>query len=233
MRFARDTWDKVMGLYSGTQLLWGPTNVDRFLHDPKGICFFLSRYKFAGKMLRRCERIIDLGCGDGTGTHMLMCETQASEILGIDFEQRVIDHAVKQLMPAVRKVRPDDAARVHYVWRDFLAGEVYATGVCDGLACMDVIEHIEPGAEVEEFIQRIARTLDDRGIAVIGTPNVAAESYASIYSKTGHINLYDVDRLRGELEMEFDRVLMFSMNDETVHTGFDKMAHYLIAVAIK
>jgi hypothetical protein len=33
------------------------------------------------------------------------------------------------------------------------------------------------------------------------------------------------------MERHFHSVFMFSMNDETVHTGYHSMAHYLIAVA--
>ncbi len=33
------------------------------------------------------------------------------------------------------------------------------------------------------------------------------------------------------MERHFHSVFMFSMNDETVHTGYHKMAHYSIAVA--
>jgi hypothetical protein len=33
------------------------------------------------------------------------------------------------------------------------------------------------------------------------------------------------------MEEYFHSVFMFSMNDEVVHTGYHKMAHYLFAVA--
>ena len=32
------------------------------------------------------------------------------------------------------------------------------------------------------------------------------------------------------MERYFNNVFMFSMNDEVVHTGFHKMAHYIFAV---
>jgi len=32
------------------------------------------------------------------------------------------------------------------------------------------------------------------------------------------------------LKNYFNNVFLFSMNDEVVHTGFNKMAHYLIAI---
>ncbi len=36
--------------------------------------------------------------------------------------------------------------------------------------------------------------------------------------------------LKALMETYFHSVFMFSMNDETVHTGYHKMAHYVIAL---
>ena len=74
----RETWQKVMALSSGLDLPLGPNATDRYLFDPKRMCFFLSRYKFAAKMLRRCHSIVDVGCGDGMGTVTYLSDTRAS-----------------------------------------------------------------------------------------------------------------------------------------------------------
>src|SRR5262249_28282596 len=57
----RETWKKVMALSSGINLPLGPNSTDRYLSDPKRLAFFLSRYKFAAKMLKRCRSIADVG----------------------------------------------------------------------------------------------------------------------------------------------------------------------------
>jgi hypothetical protein len=36
--------------------------------------------------------------------------------------------------------------------------------------------------------------------------------------------------LKATMSRNFHNVFMFSMNDEVVHTGYHKMAHYLFAV---
>jgi len=36
--------------------------------------------------------------------------------------------------------------------------------------------------------------------------------------------------LKKTMEKHFANVFMFSMNDEVVHTGYHKMAHYLLAL---
>jgi hypothetical protein len=51
----RATWAQVMALSSGIDLPLGPNSADRYLFDPKRFAFFLSRYKFAAKMLKGCR----------------------------------------------------------------------------------------------------------------------------------------------------------------------------------
>lgn len=229
MSLTREKWDEVMATHSGIPLMWGPTDVDRFLLDPKRIAFFMSRYKFAGKMLAKCSRILDVGCGSGMGTVTFLNETRA-KILGVDFEPKVIDHAQTKLFPALLSAR-NDAGRLSFECRDVLNTPM-EVGAFDGLACMDVIEHIEPERS-GEFIAKLVSSLKDYGVAIIGTPSKLAAQYASPHSQIGHINMYDGDGLREQLEFYFRRVFMFSMNDEIVHTGFDKLAHYHLAVCLK
>jgi hypothetical protein len=45
--------------------------------------------------------------------------------------------------------------------------------------------------------------------------------------------LFKPDRYVETLERYFGNVFLMSMNDEMVHTGFNKMAHYLMAVCVK
>ena len=49
-------------------------------------------------------------------------------------------------------------------------------------------------------------------------------------SKIGHINCKNKNSLRKLMLNFFHNVFMFSMNDEVVHTGYDKMSHYIFAV---
>ncbi len=226
----RQAWDGVVALLSGQTLPLGPVTTDRYLGDPKRLCFFLSRYKFAGKMMKRCQRVVDIGCGDGIGTVSLIADTRA-EVLGLDFDAPQIAYANATLVPALEAVNPAAKGRLKFECRDILTSGALADKR-DGLVSMDVIEHIAPKAETA-FLEACRDSLSDRGVALIGTPNDFASPYASKHSQAGHINLFTPDRLQETLERHFSRVFLFSMNDEMVHTGFDKMAHYLMALAVK
>ena len=227
----RETWASVMAQSSGLNLPLGPNSTDRYLFDPKRLAFFLSRYKFAAKMLSRCHSILDVGCGDGMGTLTYLCDTRADQILGIDFDSTLINHADKVLHAALKKAIPDRAARISFKCVDILETPVPPEKV-EGLSSLDVIEHIEMRLE-HEFLSRLAGRVIDHGVAVIGTPNGLARQYASPESEIGHINNYDPDRFQQSLERHFRRVFLFSMNDEVVHTGFNKLAHYLLALCVK
>lgn len=72
--------------------------------------------------------------------------------------------------------------------------------------------------------------LEPQGAAVIGMPSLESQDYASPISKQGHVNCKTMPDFKATMERHFHNVFMFSMNDEVVHTGYHKMAHYLIAL---
>lgn len=227
----RETWDQVMALSSGLNLSLGPNSTDRYLFDPKRLAFFLSRYKFAAKMLKRCRSIVDVGCGDGMGTLTYLSDTVAERVQGVDFDERLIAHANDVLRSTLEKGSPERAAKLSFIQHDVLAGDI-PNASFEGLSNLDVIEHIEQELE-HDFLSRLAGCLVPSGVAVIGTPNDYARIYASKESEIGHINNYSPQRFQETLEKHFGRVFMFSMNDEVVHTGFDKLSHYLLALCVK
>lgn len=59
---------------------------------------------------------------------------------------------------------------------------------------------------------------------------MALEKYASSLSKLGYINCKNKTELKKLMQNYFNFVFTFSMNDQVLHTGFDKMSHYIFAV---
>jgi predicted SAM-dependent methyltransferase len=110
---------------------------------------------------------------------------------------------------------------------DLLDGPV--PGSFDGLFALDVLEHIEPKSE-RAFLGNCFASLTEHGAAIIGMPSLGSQAYASPASKAGHVNCKSMPELRELMLATFHNVFMFSMNDEVVHTGHHKMAHYLWAV---
>ena len=201
----------------------GPINAETWLRDPKHMGFMLARYKFAAKMMRRCNSILEVGCGEGLGTMLMLKDTNAV-ITATDFDQAQIHYACDH-------VAPHCGERATFTCMDLITQDPGA-GLFDGLLSIDVIEHIHPQDE-KEFMAHCVGALKPGGTAIFGTPNLHADVYASPPSRAGHVNLFDPERFTETLERHFSHVFLFSMNDEIVHTGFSKMAHYLMALCIK
>jgi hypothetical protein len=94
---------------------------------------------------------------------------------------------------------------------------------------VDVLEHILPEAE-GVFIGNIAKSLTPEGVCLIGSPSLESQVYASPPSVEGHVNCKTAPDLKKLMQRYFHNVFIFSMNDEVVHTGYHKMAHYLFAL---
>ena len=223
MSLAREAWNKVTDLNHPEGFTLGPVNASTWLRDPRHMGFMLARYKFAANMMRRCMSILEVGCGEGLGAFMLVRDTPA-RVLGIDFDAAQIAYAQANL-------EPHGQGRLSFRCGD-AAAEAQTAGPFDGLLCLDVIEHVEP-AEERRFLENCTAHLQPGAVAVFGTPNIASDAFASPPSRAGHINLFTPERFAETLEAHFQHVFPFSMNDEMVHTGYARMAHYLLALCVR
>ena len=102
-------------------------------------------------------------------------------------------------------------------------------GKFDAVVSLDVIEHIYPEFE-DKYFETIMMNLHKDGIGIVGTPNITASPYASKASEIGHVNLYDGMRLKQVMEKYFKSVFLFGINDEVMHLGYYKMAHYIFVL---
>lgn len=209
-------WTETKSMLGNDRLLLGPYFTYQFRKSPRRILHALSYHKFAAKMIGVNKRILEVGCSEGLGT--LILGEFATDCLGIDIDAEAITIANETL--ANEKIR--------FLQANIIDGFF---GKFNAVASFDVIEHIFPDNE-EHFLNSVTENLEEGGMFVVGTPNITSDRYASPVTRAGHVNLYSADRLRASLEKHFKMVLMFSANDEIVHTGFAPMAHYLIGIGI-
>jgi 2-polyprenyl-3-methyl-5-hydroxy-6-metoxy-1,4-benzoquinol methylase len=189
--------------------------------DPKRLLFVLARYKFVAKMFSGLNKVLEIGCADAFGTRLVRQEV--AHVVATDFDPVFIERNIAQQNSAPGAQRWTIEFRAH----DLLSSPV--TGDFDGAYAVDVIEHI-PVEDEDQFIGNMARSLNSRGICLIGSPSLQSQTYASPPSKAGHVNCKDAPGLKKLMEKYFHNVFVFSMNDEIVHTGFYPMAHYLFAL---
>jgi 2-polyprenyl-3-methyl-5-hydroxy-6-metoxy-1,4-benzoquinol methylase len=184
--------------------------------DPRHLLFLLARYKFVAKMLTGRQRVLEIGCADAFGTRLV--QQEVGRVTAVDFDPVFI---------ADVEQRRDPRWPLDCMTHDILQGPV--PGTFDAAYALDVIEHIPPPQE-GTFLRNICASLREHAVLIVGTPSLESQKYASPPSRAGHVNCKSHQDLRALMEQYFHHVFLFSMNDEVVHTGYYKMAHYLIAV---
>jgi 2-polyprenyl-3-methyl-5-hydroxy-6-metoxy-1,4-benzoquinol methylase len=187
--------------------------------DPRRFVFMLARYKFVSKMFSGMKNVLEVGCADAFGTRIVLQEV--GNIVAIDFDPVFVEDATLHY----NKHWPIEV-RLHNILDGPVVGEF------DGIFSLDVLEHIQQKDECI-FISNIIDSLNENGVAIIGTPSIQSQEYASKPSKEGHVNCKNASSLKYLMSQYFNNVFIFSMNDEVVHTGYYPMAHYLIALCCK
>ena len=186
----------------------GPMHEASFVEDPKHLGFVLARYKFVARMLCGYGDVLEVGCGDTTGSRLV--QPVVDHLVGIDIVEYPHHHIAVNQWDIVKEPFP---------------------GGWDAIYALDVLEHIEPKDE-PAFLRNIKNSLSPAGVFICGTPSAESQIYASPNSVREHVNCKTEDGLRHSLKIHFDHVFMFGMNDETLHTGFGPMQHYRLALCL-
>lgn len=218
MKETKSNWECVSQMMEGQAPIELGKYASYWFHKtPRRILHSLSYYKFAAKLIGKEKRVLDIGCNEGLGTWLISKECGFAK--GLDFDLAAIEVAQKNYSGPGIEFCCDDILKV-------------APTPWDAVINFDVIEHILP-ENAEGFLEAIAANLTDEGLAIIGTPSLISQQFASEISKKGHVNIYSPERLETEMRKQFSFVFLFAANDEVVHTGYLPLAHYLIAVGCK
>lgn len=151
----------------------------------------LFAYEFAKRTLTGCESVLDLGCGEGYGTHRL--SAGGGRIVGLDVDEQTIAHANEQYETANCRFRCYDGERLPF-----------EDETLDAVVSFQVIEHV-PHDRL--YVSEVARVLKPAGCFILTTPNAANRL------KPGgkpwnqyHVREYRAAQLAELLAEGFDRV---------------------------
>jgi 2-polyprenyl-3-methyl-5-hydroxy-6-metoxy-1,4-benzoquinol methylase len=177
----------------------------------------LARYKFAARLLKTQDSVLEVGSGNGIGTIFLA--QHVKHVTGIEINSR--DHDASRMINR----RPNVDFRLQSVFQHEPSPSY------DGVVSLDVIEHfaLEEG---KRFVACLAQLCRPDGVVIIGTPSIHSYPYQGKYSQAAHIKCYDQSELVALMDRYFRRTLAFSMNDEIVHTGHPKLAWYYIILGL-
>ena len=188
--------------------------------DPKRLVFMTSRYKFVSKMFDGFKKVAEVGCGDGFGSRIVSSSVESLDCYDFD----------KELLGSAILIQKNYKNKINFIFKDILKNKIKKK--YDGIYSLDVFEHIERKKE-DIFIKNLFKTLNKKGVLILGTPSLESQKYASKYSKIGHVNCKSQGDLKNLLKKYFSNVFAFSMNDEVIHTGYSKMSHYNFMVCCK
>jgi methionine biosynthesis protein MetW len=166
--------------------------------------FYFSRTEEAINLLDEGNKILDVGCGEGT--FATSARKNFDYVCGIDLSLKALQKAKDKKLEVIKV----NLNREHFCFKN----ETF-----DAAVCLDVVEHVfDPVALLSE----INRVLKKDGVLILTTPNVRFIEYVSSmllkgkFSSTsddkdtyngGHLNYFTFRDLRALLNQSGFRVL--------------------------
>jgi 2-polyprenyl-3-methyl-5-hydroxy-6-metoxy-1,4-benzoquinol methylase len=193
-----------------------PEYAELFQTNTLQVLIKLARYKFAARLLKKTDNVLEVGSGTGVGAMFL--SQHVSCVTGLEIRT----HEYEAACAVTNKV-----ANVKFLLKSLF--DYDPNRQHDAVISLDVIEHFSE-SDGDRFAARIAQHCNPSGIVIIGTPSVHSLPYQSKYSQAAHIKCYDQHELVTLMDKYFGRTLAFSMNDELVHTGNPKLAWYYFVI---
>lgn len=119
----------------------------------RGVYEHLQRYRLAARNIGANKRVLDLGCGAGYGSSILL--KAGNEVFGIDISQKAVDYA-KTNYPGVNYFCcPADNLP-------------FGNDYFDAVVACEIIEHVQ---DPKKVLREICRVLKKGGDLFISTPN--------------------------------------------------------------
>lgn len=195
----------------------GPMTGSSWRWNPKRLTWYCSRYKFIARMLAGVGSAAEIGCADGFASRIVAQEVPLLTLYDFDpvWVRAALDAGALEFAKGVHCLD---------ITKDWLGRQF------GGIYCCDMIEHVRPQDE-PAMMENVCRSLWPDGIFIAGAPSLEFQQYAGEMSRA-HVNCRSGEKMRADMRQYFRNVLLFSMNDEVVHTGDPRMAAYLFAVCI-
>jgi O-antigen biosynthesis protein len=123
----------------------------------------MHRYLWAAQAVAG-KRVLDLGSGEGFGAAILA--DAASEVVGVDIDERTVEHARLNW----------SSPSISFEVASALDLSAFEPGSFDAVVAFEIIEHL---SDQSRMLAEIARVLADDGLLIISTPDRRIYSEAS------------------------------------------------------
>ena len=190
----------------------------KWYNDPLQFFISLARYKFVSKILKGKKSVLEIGCSDGFNSRIVRQAVKKLDACDIDLD--LINNANK-----IKSKKWNIKFFVH----NFSKKKLDKKNKYESVYLLDVLEHIDKKDE-NKFLRNIISSIKKSGSMVIGIPSIEFQKFSRPKKISGHINCKTAESLKLLCNKYFNHVIIMSMNDELVHTGFEKMSCYFFAI---
>lgn len=188
-----------------------------YMENPLDFFILLARYKFAARLIKKTDCVLDAGCGHGLGTVFL--SRFANKVTGVDYDKQMVENNKKQYA---------SIPNIDFKTLNLLDVSSHKEKY-DAVVSLDVIEHFSK-KETEIVAKSYASLTKKGGFAIIGTPSINSQPFASKRRKETHLHEFNPQEFEDLLSRHFRHVFLFSMTDEVVSLSFRNLAWYLMAL---
>lgn len=165
------------------------------IETPLMIARHFSAYRFA-KDYASNKQILDIGCGEGYGTHYL--SGFAREAVGVDYDEPIINYAKNKYQKENLSFYCLDIKSLSTLKNKF-----------DIIYAFQVIEHLR---EPDKFLRDVNNLLKEDGIFICSTPNkLDASPNSAIPLNRFHVKEYLFEEFKELMGNHFSGVEIFSL----------------------
>ncbi len=155
----------------------------------------VHRYAFAVPFAKG-KRVLDAACGEGYGSALL--SRTASSVLGVDIDQKTIEHARR---------RYSTSGNLSFEQADVTALHELPDAAFDLITCFETLEHVEAQ---EALIGGFVRLLAPGGVMLVSSPDKAEYSDRRGFDNEFHVRELYRDELESLLGAHFTHVKLLA-----------------------
>ena len=167
-------------------------------------------YEYATQFTQ-AQRVLDLGCGEGYGAHLLA--QHAKQVVAVDKDKKTIQQAKQKY----------DLPNLDFYIQDVSQLHKYFPYAFDVVCCFHLIEHL---TTPEYFLEEVSQTLGPipQAVLLISTPN----RYSPLRESTGlqspyHECEYNASEFRNLLSMHFRDVTLYTLQGSSKVEEFQEL----------
>lgn len=153
----------------------------------------VARYIFAKKYISLHKTVVDLACGTGYGSRILLEKSQT--YIGIDINEEALTYAQKKYSGPNSSFLKMDVNNLIFKNYSF-----------ESAVAFEMIEHLD---SAQIFLKEVSRILTPKGVFVVSTPNRLVQSPNGKLMSPYHTKEYDPQEFERLLKKHFSHVTIF------------------------